>query len=265
MTRAERFWRLQRLSGLVVMVCLTLALATLFDGLRTGIFGSSDVRLVAGEEYAVSGPMPPKTEHVRDFVIEGMPADGSVSLLPENVFTGYWFGGGMWRGRIIAAAHPQPGVYALKVRDKFGEKQNPALVFTVRVFADAQDRRMHSPSVVMRWTGQDAYLFTAVFFVFGVFGAVGNYVLGRKWSLVLAEHGCGEIFRVRRVDGRVDVGVELPEALRVPVGAMYRFTHPSRGDLGRGRVIARVEHEITLRLDMDAPVRPGDVACPVRE
>ncbi len=265
MTRGERYWRLQRLSGVVAMICLSVSLATLFDGLRTGIFGSSDVRLVPGEEYVVSGPMPPKTDQVRDFVIEGLPADGSLGLMPENVFTGYWFGGGMWRGRIVANAHSRPGIHLLKVRDKFGEKQNPALIFTVRIFADMQDRRIHSPSYVMRWTGMDAYIFSAAFFAIGVLSAGANYMLGRKWRTVLAEHGCGEIFRVRRVAGEMEAGVELPEARHISIGTSYRFTHPVRGDLGHGSVVSCSDKEVTMRLDTGSPVRPGDIACPVRE
>ena len=41
MIRAERIWRMQRLSGRVAMLLLGLALLALFDGLRGGILGST--------------------------------------------------------------------------------------------------------------------------------------------------------------------------------------------------------------------------------
>ena len=127
--RAQRIWRLQRVSGTLAMIMLVLTLLILFDGLRGGIFGGSgQVRLVPGERYVVSGPMPPKTERIEDFVIEGGAFDGSLRLVPEAVFTGYLFGGGMWRGYFEVNPVPRPGTYVFKVRDRFGEKQNPALV-----------------------------------------------------------------------------------------------------------------------------------------
>lgn len=262
MIRAERIWTQQRASGLVAMIFLGLAMLILFDGLRTGIFGASDVRLAPDEDYAVSGPMPPKTERIEDFVIDGNAEDGALRLAPEAIFTGYWFGGGMWRGRIRVGSHPCPGEFVLSVRDKFGEKQNPALVFKVTVFASAAERQAHSPSVTYRWTGFNPYLLAASVGLIGIVAAGCNFLLGWKWSAILAEHGCGEIFRLKTVNGRVEVGVELSDPERAEIGAIFRFTHPRRGDLGQGRVVALGHGEITVETAGDAPVRLGDIACP---
>ena len=263
MIRTERIWRLQRSSGQVAMLLLALALLLLFDGLRSGIFGSGDVRLIPDESYVVSGPLPPKTDRIEDFVIEGNSPDGSMRLVPEGTFTGYWFGGGMWRGHIATDAHPRPGTYVIKVRDRFGEKQNPALVFTVRVFASAEDRRLASPSMAMRWTGVEAFLLAAVACVLGIMAGGGNYLLGRKWSAVLTEHGCGEVFRLKMVEGSWEVGVEMGRNVDAPVGTTFRFTHPARGELGQGRVVSCERGKITLQVSPEVSVRPGDIACPV--
>ncbi|NLW82301.1 MAG: hypothetical protein GXY42_11610 [Desulfovibrionales bacterium] len=263
MIRAERVWRLQRVSGLASMIFLTLALLTLFDGLRTGIFGTSGtIRLIPGERYPLSGPMPPKTELIEDFVIEGDVDDGSVRLVPESIFTGYWFGGGMWRGHIEVGTQPRPGTYLLRVRDKHGEKQNPALVFGVHVFTSAADRQANSPSVVYRWSGINAYLVAIGMGILGILAAGANFLLGRQWSSILAEIGCGEIFRLKIVDGFLEAGIEVTEGVEARVGAVYLFTHPRRGNLGQGKVIACGRGEITLQTSVDAPVRLGDIACP---
>lgn len=265
MIRAQRIWRLQRTSGTVAMVLLGLALLVLFDGLRGGIFGGSgQVRLIPGERYALSGPMPPKTERIEDFVVEGGAFDGSLRLVPEAVFKGYLFGGGMWRGHIEVSPVPRPGTYIFKVRDRFGEKQNPALVFTVRVFASAKARQAGSPSLVTRWTGADPFIVAAVLGVFGLATAGGNYLLGRKWHELLAEHGCGEIFRLRKIDGYLEAEVEMRSCSSVEEGAPFRFTHPLRGDLGQGTVLSCDRNEIRIRIPADSPVRLGDIACPVQ-
>ena len=264
MIRAERIWRFQRASGTVAMILLTLALVILFDGLRGGIFGGSGhVRLIPGDRYEISGPMPPKTDRIEDFVIEGALADGSVRIVPEGVFTGYMFGGGMWRGHILVDSNPKPGEYVFKVRDKYGEKQNPALVFTLRVFADAEGRRAHSPSVVMRWTGIEPYVLAACFGLIGLLMAGINFLLGIKWHTMLANLECGEIFRLKKIDGHYEAGVDLRRCSPVVVGASYRFTHPRRGNIGQGLVIACDKGEITIQVASDVPIRLGDIACPV--
>lgn len=264
MIRAERIWKLQRFSGLAAATFFLLASLTLFDGLRTGIFGSSDVRLVPGDSYAVSGPMPPKTDRIADFIIDGNAGDGSIRLVPEAIYTGYWFGGGMWRGHICVESHPQPGNYTISVRDKFGEKQNPALVFQVRVFADPEQRRSNSPSMVYRRTGIDAYILAICLGVAGIATAGCNFLLGRQWSAVLADNGCGEIFRIKTVNGRIEAGIEMPDPQYAKIGAVFRFTHPKRGDLGIGKVVALAQGEITVAASTDVHVRLGDIACLVK-
>lgn len=261
MKHAEHFWRLQRLSGFVAMCCLGLAFIALFDGLRTGIFGSAGIRLIPGEEYAVSGPMPPKTERIQDFVLEGSSVD-AVQLLPEDVFTGYWFGGGMWRGRLLASDYARPGEYVIRVRDKFGEKQNPALIFQVRTFADETARRAASPSFFMRWAALDAYWVAVILAAFGLSAGGANFLLGKKWHAALQACDCGEIFRLKRVDDHCEAAVEVPSGSCIPIGTVYTFRHPVRGEVGQGRVVACGQGEITVAFPPEMPVRLGDVACP---
>lgn len=262
MTGAQCYWQQQRFSGLWAMCCLILTLLALIDGLRTGIFGSADIRLIPGEEYAISGPMPPKTQVLDDFVIDGQPGDLSVELVPENIFTGYWLGGSMWRGRLLVHAQPQPGTYILQVRDPYGEKQNPALVFTVRVFASALEKQLNSPSYIVRKTGLNTYLVAALLFFLGCLGILGNYLGGRKWHASLARHGCAEIFRLQKTDHALEAQMEMLDAEKIPLGTKYNFVHPLRGDLGSGHVIGHEKNKITLRITQDMDIRLGDIACP---
>ena len=264
MIRAERIWRMQRLSGRVAMLLLGLALLALFDGLRGGILGSTGlVRLIPGERYQLSGPLPPKTERIEDFVIEGMAADGSLRLVPEGIFTGYMFGGGMWRGYLDADMRVVPGKYEIRVRDRFGEKQNPALVFSVRVFAGAQARRAASPSMVTRWFAIEPRLLAACLGAVGILVGCGNYLLGRKWHSELVAHGCGEIFRMKTIDGHVEVTADMGGLSDIPEGAVFRFSRPLRGDVGFGTVVSCEKGHVALYVRENAQVRPGDIACPV--
>ncbi len=264
MIMAERIWRTQRLTGRVAMVLLALALLALFDGLRGGILGSSgQIDLIPGEKYLLSGPLPPKTERIEAFVIEGGAPDGSLRLVPEGIFTGFMFGGGMWRGHIAVDAHARPGISEIRVRDRFGEKQNPALVFKVRVYASAEERQAASPSFVMRRLGIEPHIVAACLGLLGVLVGCGNYLLGRKWHSVLVQHGCGEVFRLKTVDGRQEVTADMGGASGIVAGSTFRFTHPLRGDIGYGTVISCEKGHVTLYVRDNALVRPGDIACPV--
>lgn len=266
MIRAERIWRVQRVSGLIAMFAFAFALLSVFDGLRSGIFGGqSIVQLVPGEKYAVSGPMPPKTERLEDFVITGNVPGGAISLVPEGIFTGYWFGGGMWRGQIVVATLCAAGRYEFAVHDKFGEKQNPALVFQVQVFRDQLDRQAHSPSLIMRHSGFEPYVVAACFGLLGLVGGGLNFLSGRQWTAVLSEHGCGEVFRFKRIGDHGEVGVELFNGASVPVGAMIRFSHPRRGDCCQGLVIACGKGEVTVQIAAESSVQPGDIACMLQD
>lgn len=255
---------MQRLSGRVAMVLLGLALLAVVDGLRGGILGSAgQVSLIPGDRYQLSGPLPPKTESIEEFVIEGNVPDGSLRLVPEGIFTGYMFGGGMWRGYLAVDTHVRPGTYEIRVRDRFGEKQNPALVFSVHVFAGAAERRAASPSMVMRWAGIEPHFLAAGMGFMGLLAGCLTYLLGRKWHKVLVEHGCGEVFRLKTVDGRKEVTADMGGAPDIPAGSTFRFTHPMRGDLGFGTVVSCGKGQVTLYVQDNAPVRPGDIACPV--
>ena len=264
MTGSERIWRAQRLTGRVAMVLLTLALLALFDGLRGGFLGSSgQIHLIPGERYLLSGPLPPKTESIEGFVIEGAAADGSVRLVPEGIYTGFMLGGGMWRGHLAVDGQAGPGTYEIRVRDRFGEKQNPALVFTVRVFRNAGERQAASASFVTRRSGLEPRIVAACLGLLGVLTGCGNYLLGRKWHFALVEQGCGQVFRLKTVDGRQEATADMGVESRVTAGSAFRFTHPARGDVGYGTAISCEKGHLRLCVLDNARVQPGDITCPV--
>lgn len=262
MIREQLIWNLQKYSGFLAMIFFAATFFSLIDGMRTGFLGPGDIRLVPGDQYAISGPMPPRTEHIQDFVISGLPVDGSIRLVPQEIFTGYWLGGGMWRGHFLVEA-AQPGDYTINVKDKFGERQNPALIFKITIFSDSADRQAHSPSRIYRWTGFRAYWFSAGFAAVGFVFSGLTYLFGRKWSNILFQRGCGEVFRLKTVDGHFEVGIHMPAKSPIQVGNILRFAHPQRGEIGQGPIIACTGEEITVTVPKSIPVRIGDIACPV--
>lgn len=244
------------------MVLLVGALLSLADALVGGLGGSRGIiALVPDTQYQISGPMPPRTDAIKDFVIEGQPRDGSLRLLPEAVFSGYWLGGNMWRGLIVVAPDAQPGNYILTVTDRFGERQNPSLVFKVRIWPDQAALHAHSASFLTRKTGNNPYLFTVGLAIGGVLAGGANVLCGRLWARHLRTHHCGEIYALHRTDQGTEVACELPGSDLLGPGmeaAIYRAT----GELlGTAQIIRCENGEVRLEAKDAVAVRPGDIAC----
>lgn len=252
----------QKRAGILAMVLLVGALLSLADALVGGLKGSqSAIELIPDSHFLISGPMPPRTETIKDFVIDGQPVDGSVRLVPEAIFSGYWFGGAMWRGAIVVGPEAREGDHILSVKDAYGEKQNPTLVFKVRIWSDQAALNAHSPSRLTRMTGHSPYLFAVGLVLFGLVTGGANFLLGWLWSRHLAVHNCGEIYKLKRTEQGTEITCELRcgEAVRPGMeGSIYR---PSGELLCSARVATCEKGEVVMQVSKPELVRLGDVAC----
>ncbi|MCL2340141.1 MAG: hypothetical protein FWC49_00360 [Proteobacteria bacterium] len=262
MTAGTRYVLWQKRTGVLAMMLLVGAVLSLADALIGGFGGSRGIiELIPDTRYQISGPMPPRTEAIKDFVIEGQPRDGSVQLVPETVFSGYWLGGNMWRGLIVIAPDAREGDYVLIAKDRFGEKQNPALVFRVRVWPDQAALDAHSPSLLTRKTGSSPYLFAVGLALGGLVAGGANFLFGRLWAQDLKARHCGEIYKLRRTEQGTEITSELPggDLLRPGMeGTVYRGTGER---LCTARIVACDSGEVCMVVKDAVPVRLGDVAC----
>jgi len=252
----------QKRTGILAMFFLFGALLSLADALVGGIKGNQGaIELIPNSRFLLSGPLPPRTEAIKDFVIDGQPPDGSVRLVPEAIFSGYWFGGSMWRGALVVAAEAREGEHILRVKDPFGEKQNPALVFKVRIWPDEATRNAHAASFLTRKTGQSPYLFAVGLTFCGLAAGGLNFLFGRLWARHLAKHHCGEIYKRLQTERGLEITCELRcgEAVQPGMeGAVYR---PSGELLCAARVTSCEQGEVVMLVGDPTPVRLGDVAC----
>jgi hypothetical protein len=251
----------QKRTGMVAMVFLVAALLSLADALVGGLRGGhGPIELIPGARYLISGPLPPRTEAIKDFVIDGQSKDGSVRLVPEAIFSGYWFGGAMWRGAIVVDPHALEGSHVFRVKDPYGEKQNPALVFNVRIWPDQATLNAHSPSRLTRLTGQSPFVIAFALALCGVAGMAANFLCGRLWARHLQTHHCGEIYKLRQTERGTEVTCELRCGRVIPGmdGAVYR---PSGELLSAARVGSCENGEVVLLISAPNSVRLGDVAC----
>jgi len=262
MMTGSRYVHWQKRTGLVAMVLLTGALLALADALVGGLSGAQgQIELTPGSRYQISGPMPPRTEAIKDFVIDGQPGDGSVRLLPEDVFSGYWFGGNMWRGVIEVADAARESTFVIAVKDRFGEKQNPALVFKVQIWPDQATHNAHSASFLTRKTGYSPYFFAVGLALTGLVAAGCNFLLGRLWAQHLAAHDCGEIYKLRQTEQGTEISCELRRAGILQPGMQGAVYRPTGEFLCPATITLCEPHDVVMQVDQPNQVRLGDIAC----
>lgn len=258
----SRLASLQKTCGYCAMALFFCALASLIDAMVGGLAGNSGtIELIPGERFQISGPMPQKTEALADFVIEVEPEDGAVQLLPEAIFSGYWFGGAMWRGVIVATASPQADTVVIRVRDRFGEKQNPALVFTVKVYPDVASKQSNSPSFLMRQSGINPFYFAVVFVLGGLLSGAATYYFGKLWANYLGKHLCGEIYIYKNGENGAEATCELSSSRQLDVGTPCALYRRSGEMIGTAHILEQQPKSIRLRIDNNLNVKIGDIAC----
>jgi hypothetical protein len=252
----------QKRTGILAMVLLVGALLSLADALVGGFKGEKGlIELIPDSRYAISGPLPPKTTAIKDFIIEGQQPNSLVRLVPEAIYSGYWFGGAMWRGAIAVDPFAQEGVYELKVKDNFGEKQNPTLVFKVRVWPDQATLNAHSPSRLVRMTGLNPFLIALGFALGGIVIAGGNFILGRLWARHLRLHNCGEIYKLRRTPRGTEITCEIHCDFVPSPGMPCKIYRPSGEALCTAHISGCEDNEVLMLVDDQELVHMGDIAC----
>ena len=258
--------RRQRVSGRLASALLFAALFSLIDAFRGGFFGNQGfVELLPGGTRPISGPMPPETPNIAGMIIEGQPEDGSVRLLPNAHFSGFWFGGDMWRGVLEAAPTAGEGEWTITVRDVRGGKQNPTLVFRVRVWPDLAAKNAHSPSWITRKTGLKPFVCAGVLALCGLAAGALNYALGQRWTRLLHAQGCGEIFNVGQTEQGMFLQAELPAGTPAREGLRCRLRRPTGEPLGAAVVCEVRKSDMLLRAGAAVAANTGDIVCLAEE
>ena len=258
--------RRQRVTGWLATGLFVAALFSLVDAFRGGFFGNQGyVELLPGTSRPISGPMPREVKSIADMEIEGMPEDGSVRLAPGAHFSGFWFGGDMWRGSVEAAPDAREGEWTITVRDDAAGKQNPTLVFRVRVWQDQAAKNAHSPSWITRKTGLKPFACAGVLAFGGLLAMALNYKLGQRWTRLLHAQGCGEIYKAEPTEEGLALYAERPAGLTVAEGFRCRLRRPDGEPLGSAVVLELRKSDLTLLAAAHCPANTGDIVCLTEE
>jgi hypothetical protein len=185
-------WR--RLSGLLGCAVLFLVLASLVDGMISG--GLKDPYLhdlLPGQSVKLSRPMPYGAERLEDLVLR--PSNPGISIHLEEMFTGFWMGGTLWRAEAQLTRDIPQGEYSVAMFHQNGTAATPPQTFTIRVHPDAQAILNASGSLVTRFLGLMPYVFALCLLPLALVPMAASFLLSRKIGRTLRAKRMAEIYR----------------------------------------------------------------------
>lgn len=241
-TRHQHWW------GMLCALFLALALACVLDGLQALRRSEANLlELLPGESAAISGPIAVRNPTSRDIQTHFSPEEAPLSFSFDGFFTGYIFGSGMWRGKVLADVDALPGRYILHVRFR-GTPGSVVQRYPVRLYADADDMRAASFSCIRRFVGQNPFVLAAGFCAVGLSTGLLVFLLGQRHIRQLRALGCGEVVMVRQEGGNVCLWCLLYGQRALAPGAQCAVLN-SRGEVA-GRAYITAVRKGTLEMQM---------------
>lgn len=249
------------------MVVFLAGFAILVDGLAAEMRrGPNRLDVTANSETALSGPIPVKKAELEDFYVQGDAPDGQVKLILDDFFASYWFGSGMWRGRLVVGDNPGLGEYPFTIEFKDAPARS-AQQYRVVVWPNMTALREGSQSWVMRHLDWNPFGLAAIVIPCALVLGLFNFLLGRHWAHSLAAHGYGEVFKtIRAKDSPImEVSFGMGEQQGIHLGQYCYFYAPDGVYADEGAVVMVEKGHSAVNLDKDTKVTSGHVVYPVRE
>jgi hypothetical protein len=175
--------------------------------------------VIPGDSVMLTGPMAPGV-----YAVEGMNFETSSPLVLisiDEVISGFWMGGKMWRGTIVLSPEIAPGSYSVSVFGKEDGKRVRANSFKFIVYKDRETRIASSKSIIQRYSGVSPLVPAGFFLLMGLLASACLYLISGKEDRLRASRGEAEVFLVKtgergdliyfglgRIHG-VDIGHEL--------------------------------------------------------
>jgi len=237
------------------LFCLLASLAVV-DGLIAKFREPVNVlHVMPGDEADIDGPIPESVKGPEALTFASDSPDLSVAF--QAVHAGYFLGGNMWRGRLLAGRNLPPGKYTVTVRPKDYPPAKPGYQFRVVVYPDVLSQRAAFRSVIKRQTGISPYLLAAALLpLIGItLGAV--YLLSRRIEFLQGKAGLAEIHHVAREEGHYLLGFGLGANHGVSPGDQVTLLDPEGNYVGTAAVQQSSDWDSVGLATLDRDIRPG--------
>ena len=222
---------LRKLAGKACAFFFLLAALAILDGVIAKFREPVNLfHLLPGDEVKIDGQIPENIKQTRDLTYDSDSPDLTVAF--EAIHSGYFFGGNMWRGRLLVGKNLAPGKYTLTVRPKELPRTKPGLQFRVVVHQNILSQRASYRSISRRLTGLSPYLVAAAFLpLIGItMGLI--FLLSRRIEVLQAESGLAEIYQVSRGEGNYLIAFGLGNKHGLKPGDQITLLDPKGNYVG---------------------------------
>lgn len=156
----------------------------------------NNVRLLQGESFKLTGPLSPGVAGIDQMTYES--DSNAVSMSFDNVISGFWMGGRMWRGTVKLSPDIEPGRYELSVFGKEDQKKVGTNTFKISVYKDRASSNADSNSFLVRNFGVSPWVMAGSFLGLVVLLCACLYFISGKRDKLMAESGEAEIYHIAK-------------------------------------------------------------------
>jgi hypothetical protein len=211
--------------------------------------------LLPGESVKVNGPIPERIKTVDELTYQS--TSDLMTLEIERLHTGYWLGGNLWNGQVNLHEDILPGEHKLLVKPLHMEPDETFPLFTIRVHATEADIRSQSLSLISRTMGVPPWLVIAGGLPLAVLLFALVFRFARQREKLLLNQGRAEIFRVKKVEDRLEITFGLGRLEGMEVGGKVMLLGERDQPLGMIRVAKVYDHSAMAAASLDCPARVG--------
>jgi hypothetical protein len=247
-------WK-DRIAKAGAVLCI-LAILFALDGsvayLRESV---NSLHLFQGESVKLTGPLAPNAVSVDQMTYESDSHSLSVSF--DNVISGFWMGGKMWRGTAKLSPDIEPGHYSLSVYGKEDQKRVDPNTFKITVYKDRASYRADSNSCILRYFGVSPWVMAGSFFglVLLVCGCL-YFISGRRDKL-MAESGEAEIYHIVKDEAGFSLYFGLGQRHDIEKGSRLVLMNEKRQPVEELIVESVSESDGLAKVGSLCAVRPG--------
>lgn len=242
--------QLRMILGWLTAALLFACLACLADALAAGFKGETRIfQAIPGATLPVTAHLPPGAATLAETRVVG--GDDSVALVAEELFSGFWLGGTMWRGSVIVSPDALPGTWRLTLEGPpLIEKPKGALpiTFTITVHPDALAMQQASPSLVMRMSGYEPSMLSLLFFCLALPGGLGGFLLSGRIERLLTLEGKAIVYMVKKSDGDTLISFSLGLEHGLGNGMSIHIVDQTGREVGEARVTESKLQDSTAKL-----------------
>jgi hypothetical protein len=203
----------------------------------------------------INGQIPENIKKTEELIYDSDSPDLTVGF--EAIHSGYYLGGNMWRGHLLAGKEISPGKYTISVRPREFPPDKPAQQFRVVVHQNIKSQREASWSITRRLTGLSPYLIAAAFLpLIGItMGLV--FLLSRRIEKFQIESGLAEIYQVIPSEGNYLLGFGMGQEHGLNPGDRVTLLDPGGNYVGFAVVERTSDRDAVALATTAQKIRPG--------